>query len=160
MKEKKIKKIFKQMIGLRVRNVKQGHGSFLTMDFGEDIYPKLETNKGIKILKRGEWYLWIHMCSWRIDEKLKPIAGCEDSRNTIERALKKIENEKLMSIEILTLAYDMQIKFENEITINLFSIYTEKESEAEQWMLFTPENKVFSAGPGEIVTYEDAGATL
>ena len=54
----------------------------------------------------------------------------------------------------------MKIEFENRITMNLFSIYTEKDSDAEQWLLFTPERKVLSVGPGTILTYEDSGSTL
>ena len=64
--KEKIHSLFKQIYGLKSRNVKQGHGSFVTMDFGDkDIFPTIKTNKGIKKLKRGEWYFWI-TSSWHL----------------------------------------------------------------------------------------------
>jgi len=156
-----IYKFFKQLYGLKIRNIKQGHGSFVEMDFGDkDIFISIKTNKGVEKLKRGEWHLWITMCSWRIDEKSMPLAGCEDSRKTIEKALKKIENKKLINIDVLSNAYDMKLEFENSITFFLFSIYTEKSSEAEQWMLFTPDKKVLLAGPGKILQYIESGKSV
>ena len=157
MKEKRINKFFKQMIGLRVRNVKQGHGSFLTMEFGKEFEYEIKVHGKIEKEKRGEWYFWIYMSAWRIDDNLKPIAGCEDSRKIIEKALKKIENQKLMNVKILNAAHDMKIEFENSVIINLFSIYTEDESDSENWMLFTPERKVLSVGPGGKLKYESSG---
>ncbi len=148
---------FKQICGLKVRNLKQGHGSFLTMEFGKDLEYEIKIREKIEKEKRGEWYFWIYMNAWRIDDNFKPIAGCEDSRKTIKKALKKIENQKLINIEILNPAYDMKIEFNNSIIINLFSIYTEDESDSENWMLFTPEKKVLAVGPGFKIDYRDSG---
>ncbi len=152
-----INNYFKQIYGLKVRNIKQGHGSFLTMEFGKDLEYERKVRGKIEKEKRGEWYFWIYMSAWRIDDNFKPIAGCEDSRKTITKALKKIENEKLMNVEILNPAYDMKIEFDNSIIINLFSIYTEDEGDSENWMLFTPEKKVLSIGPGGKLRYENSG---
>lgn len=160
MRKSKIfaKAVFSKVAGLKTRNVKQGHGSFITMEFGKDV-EFIRKIKG-KLIKnvRGEWYFFVYMCAWRIDEKNNPIAGCEDSREIIERALKKIENKKLINVQILNNAYDLKLKFENSINFLLFSIYT-KEEDAEHWMLYAPENKVLSAGPGITLTYENSGYT-
>ena len=155
--EEMIDTFFTQIKGLKARNVKQGHGSFITMEFGKELECEITIRGKVERETRGEWYFWIQMCSWRIDEKLFPIAGCEDSRETIEKALKKIENKKLINIEILNAAYDMKIEFENEIIMNLFSIYTEKDSSSENWILFTPEKKALSACLGGQMIYEKSG---
>ncbi len=159
MKAKKelIYKHFKQMYGLKAKNVKQGHGSFITMEFGKELEFEITIRGKVERETRGEWYFWIQMCSWRIDENFNPIAGCEDSRETIEKALKKIENKKLANIEILNNAFDMKVEFENSIIINLFSIYTEEEDDGENWMLFTPERKVLAVGPGQQIDYRSSG---
>jgi len=156
-KIKFIKNTFAKIIGLKARNVLLGYGSFITMDFGKDIIIEVETNKGIDKFPRGEWHLWIYMTAWRIDEKMMPIAGCEDSRVTIEKALKKIENKKLINVDIRNHAFDMKIEFENDIIINLFTLYTEKDSDSENWMLFTPEKKVLAVGPGSFLEYKKSG---
>lgn len=152
-----INSYFKQIYGLKVRNIKQGHGSFLTMEFGKDLKYEVKVQGKIEKEKRGEWYFWIYMSAWRIDDHFKPIAGCEDSRSRIINALKKIETQKLINIEILNPAYDMKIEFENSIIINLFSIYTEDENDSENWLLFTPEKKVLSTGPGNKLKYKNSG---
>lgn len=156
-KEKMIYEFFEQIYGLKVRNLKQGHGSFLTMEFGKDLEYETKIRGKIEKEKRGEWYFWIYMNAWRIDENLKPIAGCEDSRKIIEKALEKIENQKLLHVEVLNEVFDMKIEFENSIIINLFSIYTTDDHDSENWMLFTPEKKVLAVGPGFKIDYRDSG---
>jgi hypothetical protein len=155
--EHKILFFFEKIYDLKVRNIKQGHGSFLTMEFGKELEYEIIEYEKIKKERRGEWYFWIQMCSWRIDENLIPIAGCEDSRETIENALKKIENKKLKKVEVLNPAFDMKIEFEKGVLINLFSIYTEEDQDLENWILFTPEKKTLTANPGGQLIYESSG---
>ena len=149
--------LLNKIVGLKARNVKQGHGSFISLEFGKDIeYESIIKGKK-EIKKRGEWYLWVTMCSWRIDERSFPLAGCEDSRDTIKKALKQLENKKLTNIEILSNAFDMKLEFNNSINFFLFSIYTEKESDVEHWILFTPDRKSLIAGPSTMLKYENSG---
>jgi hypothetical protein len=93
------------------------------------------------------------MCAWRIDKGRVPVAGCEDSREKIEAFLSELSIRKLNKIEILNNAFDVSFIFEDDMELHLFSFYTK---EKKQWMLFTPENKTFIAGPGCEWSYHDS----
>ena len=64
--------LIKPLEGNSARNVKLGHGSFITIDFGENRAIEISTKKGIIHRFRGEWHLWTYMCAWRLDKEGKP----------------------------------------------------------------------------------------
>lgn len=123
------------------------------MDFGKDLLLK-EIIKGKESLyTQGEWHFWIYMCAWRIDQNEEPLIGANDDRKDIVKKLKFLENKKLLDVSILNAAFDTLFVFENRISLHLFSFNT---LEDEQWMLFTPDKKVFTAGPGKNWSYENS----
>ena len=136
----------KGVLGLPVRNVKLGIGSFLTMGFGCDI----EVDKNME--KRPEWYLWIQYGGWRIDKNGVPICGSEDDRDEIRQAIQILEGKKLTSIHILNKANDTIFVFE-EITLSVFGLYTIEYTE--NWELFTPEKEVLLVGVGYIKLFDE-----
>ncbi|MDE3045720.1 MAG: hypothetical protein KGJ02_03655 [Verrucomicrobiota bacterium] len=145
--------LFEKILETKPTRVKQGYGSFITMDFGKDIAKPLKTRTGVKIQYFGEWHLWIYMCAWRIDKDKKPLAGCEDSKEKIEVSLSELASRKLKKVEILNNSFDAKLVFGEDMELYLFSFYTQ---DKEQWMLFTPENKTFTAGPGSEWSYHDS----
>lgn len=144
--------LFSQIIGLETRNVELGHGSFITMDFGRDI---LITNKKTKrSRRRGEWFLWIYMCIWRLDHQGQPIVGASDERELINSKLQDLECKKLLHMKIMNDSFDCRLEFEENWNLILFSHGVQDD---EQWMFFTSNNgKVFTAGPGTSWEYEDS----
>lgn len=128
-----------------------GYGTFITMDFGKDIEIVFNTKKGIEKFTRGEWHLWINDCAWRIDKEGKPIIGSNDDRKKINKKILILKNKILKNIEILSNIFDAKISFEKGIELTLFANTTE---EAEHWMLFTPDRKVLTAGPGTKISYK------
>ena len=145
--------LFQNLVETKPTRVKLGHGSFITMDFGRDITEVYNTRNGPKTRYFGEWHFWVYMCAWRIDKEGVPIAGCEDSREKIEATLSELSIRKLKKVEILNNAFDVKFIFEDDMELHLFSFYT---AENNQWMLFTPENKTFTAGPGCDWSYSDS----
>lgn len=145
--------LFQNLVDTKPTRVKLGHGSFITIDFGRDISEVYNTRTGPKTRCYGEWRFWIYMCAWRIDRGSVPIAGCEDSREKIEICLTELAKRELKEVIILNNAFDAKFIFEDDIELHLFSFYTQ---ERDQWMLFTPEKKVFTAGPGCEWSYSDS----
>ncbi len=145
--------LFKNIKGLKPTRAKQGHGSFITIDFGRDFSEEIKTRAGLKIRHYGEWRLWVYMCAWRIDINHIPCAGSEDSREKIESCLFELSQRELNEITILNDAFDAKLKFGKDLELNLFSFKT---TEDEQWMFFTPEHKVFTAGPRNQWSYHDS----
>lgn len=150
---KRIEQNFKKIISLKVRDVKLGHGSFLTMGFGKDLSVEVFIRNEKKITKRPEWYFWIYMCFWEIKISNEHLIGSDDDRDSIKQALGNLENKKLLSIGLLSDSYDMELHFEDGVNLYLYA--NNDEDGNEQWMLFTPDKKVLTAGPFENLTYED-----
>lgn len=144
--------LFQKISGIKPTRVKLGHGSFITMDFGRDIPQEITTRNGPQTRYFGEWHLWIYMCAWRVDKDKKPFAGSEDAREKMENCLLELANRTLKKAEILNDAFDTKLLFDEDVELYLFSFYTDKE----QWMLFTPDNKTFTAGPGCTWSYRDS----
>jgi len=148
--------IFTKLKGIKPTRAIQGHGSFITIDFGRDFSEEMKTRTGIKIRHYGEWRLWVCMCAWRIDINKKPCAGSEDSREKIKDCLSQIVERELSECIILNNAFDAKLVFGTDIELYLFSFHTEEEK---QWLLFTPEKKVFVAGPNSEWSYHDSDQT-
>lgn len=147
-------KLLGRIIGTKPTRVNLGHGSFLTFDFGLDHEEKIKTRSGdFKTIHFGEWHLWVYMCAWRIDRNNKPLIGSNDSRDLIERNLRSLEDKKLTNVTILNESFDANLLFEGGLELLLFSFQV---TDDEQWMLFTPEKKVFTAGPGSKWSYQDS----
>ena len=150
------KTLFQKIVGTKPTRVKQGHGSFITMDFGRDIQEQVKTRNGMVTKCFGEWHLWIYMCAWRIDKEQIPSVGFEDTREKIATFLLELQNRTLTNVNILNQAFDTRLVF-GDMEVHLFSFHT---TDQKQWMLFTPEKKVFVAGPKNSWSYNSSDAPL
>ena len=54
LKKEMIYKFFKQTYGLKAENVKQGHGSFIAMEFGKDLEFDVTIRGKVERKRRGE----------------------------------------------------------------------------------------------------------
>lgn len=145
--------LFSQFVGETARNVKLGHGSFVTIDFGKDVAIEVQTRKGLNRFARGEWHLWIMMSAWRLNLNQDPILGSGDEREIVNEKLLILEGRKFISGKIINDSFDCLLEFEGNITLHVFSFCT---SDSRQWMLFTPQKKTFIAGPGSAWAFEDS----
>lgn len=145
--------LVKPLQGHAAHNIKLGHGSFLTINFGKNRIIEVPTNKGIVQRVRGEWYLWVYMCAWRFDKNDAPYLGSDDegSREEFQTKLSEIDGKKLIHFDILNSSFDTKLEFEEKLVINLFSISTQNE----QWKLFNPDKKVLVVGPGKNWIYRE-----
>jgi len=150
MNEQIIKDSFKPLINELAWNVKKGHGSFLTFEFGT---PNLEIGEP-KIWKtlpfpsnehptrqttvRGDFHLWIYCCNWKIQIKDKQIAFEESSDEEIQKATEYLNGQKLVSIVINTKTARTIFKF--DLGGELLTFNQSYEPETEIWMLYMPKN--------------------
>jgi hypothetical protein len=94
------------MLGLPAWGVRQGHGSFLTFEFGEPKLEVTERQSAEKDLRRsayvhGEWHLWIDCCHWRALQHGEQLAWSEDTEVLIRRAIATLNGQKLLSLSVL-----------------------------------------------------------
>ena len=141
---------FEKIVGLKPTRIKLGVGSFITFDFGRDILQEIETRNGKKTISFGEWHLWVYMCAWRIDLPKKTFLASHDDRKVIEKKLTALNNKTVLKVSLLNNAFDLSVQFEDEYELRLFSVDT---IDGDQWLFYTPNGKVFTAGPGSTWSY-------
>ena len=142
---------FKKIVNLKARNITLGHGSFLTIDFGEDIKEEHKTKGQSKVYTRGEWFLWLYMCFWRIEYHNKLIVGSEDKREEIELATTLINNQKLIFFNISPFN-DLELDFESGHKIRTFSAGIDY---SEQWKLSLSNGMTFVANSSGKFEYRE-----
>lgn len=145
------KNLFSEVIGLEARNAQLGYGSFITIDFGKNIIIKGKNPSND--FERGEWHLWVYMCAWRLEQNGNPIIGAGDEKDSIRPKISLLTGKKILKVQILNNSFDTILDFEEGYRLLLFSFSIEDD---EQWMFFTPNRKVFTAGPGTSWEYEDS----
>lgn len=138
------------LIGRAPWAVRLGWGSFLTLEFGAKVAAPSQKHE------YGEWYLWIYMAGWRVEDSTGVILACEDDRAVIQDRIKILENRPLSSFEVSSVGLDTLIGFEGGVLLRLFGTASGEDEHGEYWLLFTPENKVLAVGPGSRLAYEDS----
>jgi len=128
------------MLGLPAWNVQQGHGSFLTFEFGE---PKLEINernspdKGIRrsAYVHGQWHLWIYCCNWRALQGGTQLAWSEDTNDVIGRATATLNGQELTDLSVST--NDGRCTFTFDLGGSLETWPYSDDPTDEQWMILS-----------------------
>ncbi len=127
------------MIGLSVWGAQQGHGSFLTLQFGEPRPADPE---------RGAFHLWIYMCAWRVEHGQDLGAASEDSNERIAAALHRLNGQAITAVRFERPSLSTTFEFGDSRLITFENHTDATEDHSEQWMLFRPDNLVLSVGPG------------
>ena len=135
--------ILSPLFGQKPWNVKLGHGTFLTLEFGLP-----EDRRSPAAVIHGQWHLWIENCAWRIDCDGKIFVGCEDEREQIHSALAQIQFGELDSGQIDPKSLDLRLGF-GSVLLRTFSTSASGE---EQWSLYKPDRKVWIAKAGGNLT--------
>src|SRR5579863_10513423 len=100
--------VFKNIIGKPCWAVKPGHGTSLTLEFGEPylevrepqaartpVSKKLRANlarRRVRVV--GEWHVWICFSDWALYRKGKPV-GDSSTKRSMQRAVDFLDGQKL-----------------------------------------------------------------
>ncbi len=109
-----IKSAFDPLFGSPSWSVRKGHGSFVTMEFGDpELTIEEERQRVLRIdgveprtvmarhtMVHGAWHLWIYCCLWRLEIDGVEIADCESDDVTIARALGILNGQALTSVDV------------------------------------------------------------
>ena len=93
------------MLSMPTWDVKQGHGSFLTLKFGEPklvIEERRSADGGFRrsAYVRGRWHLWIYCCHWRVLQDETQLAWSEDARSVVDRAAAALTGQMLRGVSV------------------------------------------------------------
>ena len=127
-----------------------GHGSFVTLDFGEVV----PAGGPLGPEPRREWVLWVCFAAWRVERGGEVLGGSADERPAMDEAVGALRGRTVTSVEVFAPMLDTTVGFEGDVRLRLFPHGTEADSE--HWMLFTPDGNVLGVGPGTEWSYGSA----
>lgn len=136
--------------------VKHGHGSFITMEYGEPrvdvreplLLPVLIAGAPARALQRhafvhGEWHLWIYCCEWSLLLEDAQLAHNESDDITMNRALSVLNGQVLQAVDIEPV--NGRTRFTFDLGCSLLTYPAPPgtyDDPVEQWMLYS------RSGPG------------
>ncbi|HYD51450.1 MAG TPA: hypothetical protein VEA99_02440 [Gemmatimonadaceae bacterium] len=164
---------FDPLIGLPAWMVRRGHGSFITMEFGEPhlqigqveekrlhIAGAPERAAGRFTKFGGRWHLWVYCCDWHLELDGVELAHNETDDVTMNRALGFLDGQQLHEVHInpadaaTTFTFDLGcILHTRPAPPGLY-----KDPPVEQWFLYewdgdvlvVREDGTFTHGPGSL----------
>jgi len=146
-------KVFRRIYGKPCWNLKVGHGSFLTFDFGRphlvvrepiragrNASPKVREHLARRhVYACGEWHLWIRSCDWEVRFEGRHI-GDGSTKRKARCAAEFLDGQKLIQFSI------SPRKVQSTFVFDLGGVLKTSpyDKESEQWLLFEPSNKVLA----------------
>ena len=147
---------FAQIAGLPSWEVRRGHGSFVTLEFGA---PRVEISDvralplpiareqlqvpGRSAYVRGEWHLWIYCCEWSLSWRDREIGNSESPDVPMNRALGVLNGQSL--IDVVAGTADGRSSFAFDLDCVLATRPPpDAARDLVQWMFFRPSGDVLN----------------
>lgn len=129
-----------------VQQVRVGHGSFVTLEFGaiQHLYPRTGNPK-------YEWMIWLYQCNWRLELNGAFVTGCEDEREVME-GIQMLQGKTLLSLTISPLL-DLLLEFQEGYVVRIFR---HAGGSTDHWFIYTPTDFVLTAR-GDTLLWETSG---
>jgi hypothetical protein len=151
-----LRQAFEPLFGLPAWQVRRGHGSFLTLEFGapylrirEPIAPTSTVDEKVatllkrrKITPRGAWHLWIYCCHWRVLVSGKEIANSDAVDSEIAAAAEEIDGQ-ILTPATADPAFGRSV-FEFDHGAVALQTWPYGAGGDTQWMLYMHSGEVFS----------------
>ena len=130
----------------------EGTGSVIGLDFGKKI-PRVVPLTNLHLTEDQRYYkaemsLFIE-CAWRLDSRNEVICGSSDSDandGPMVRGLALVVDQKVVSIELSELSWDVTIKFTGDLFLKVFCDQTNVEEEVSNYSLHL-EDRIYTVGP-------------
>ena len=149
-----VNSLLEQWIGQKAQNARIGVGTFLLIDFGQlttEMLPPTRLRPQEKIIQKGEWFLWIYQCMWRVIYKERIIvSSLAETKEEMQCVVEKINHSKLEAVEITQPFFDAKFTFSNGYIIETFSI----EDNDDYWMLKVPDGSYLTFRANSEIKYE------
>jgi hypothetical protein len=164
--------LFRPLVGQLVWNVRRGHGSFVTLEFGqphisvrEPITPSPDSSARVQHdLKRrrvfiaGDWHLFLQYCDWKISVS----GGSLDSQCTSsspDECLLDLDGQRLVSVESGFLPHSWKFRFDLGGILDVWPS-AQNESSADLWSLHEWDGDITAmCGDGTIMREKATQAT-
>lgn len=155
MNRKVIERSFQPLYGHSCWGIRYDRMLNLSMSFGE---PSLHVREPFRsdstsevaqriasrrlVTVRGEWWLWIYSCYWRLTSDDRQLATGSSSLRRIEQAIAQLDGQQLVSatVEPETGA----TRFDFDLGCVLHCRRFARDNDAELWTLYKPSGYVLS----------------
>jgi hypothetical protein len=148
--KKEVEALFRPLLGQKTWGVRQGWGSFVTLEFG---LRHLEDRHF-----HGEWHLWLYQCDWMLRSQARPsrdeMANSESKRGLIPAAVGNLNGLELSAVSFDPDRMATDFVFQGDLHLICWP-YPDAKSDEECWMLFLPDKQVASLVDG-VLNYEPA----
>lgn len=137
-----INKILKSLIGLYVSSVRKGHGSFIFIDFEDQL-----KNDNEQLCELRVTQVWLYCCKWEFKNTENMLLSDESDDESIINNISKVIGEQCVNITVgmhstLTLHFSGNYMLKTSIGVE----------DADQWYLFTNcASTVTAKYSGEII---------
>jgi hypothetical protein len=157
---KRIKEFFAPFIGQLVWQVRRGHGSSLTMEFGtphlsvrEPIVARPESSRRVRrnLQRRhvdvtGDWHFWVQYGDWKISTVEGILTSNHGPGSQLDECLRDLEGQRLVSVD--PGARERSCAFSFDLG-GILEIWSSTEIPDDQWSLYSWD--------GDIVTCQNDG---
>lgn len=109
-------------------------GTSMALNFGQPLPDKTQ---------RGQWRLSIRYAAWRIETPDAVLAGSEDTREEMERAIAMLDGKVLIDADIDLPSLSATFFFADSTRLRTFC----HSRDDDHWVLFRPDGKARVIGP-------------
>lgn len=95
-----------------------------------------------RVTVRGEWWLWMYCCFWRLTSNDLPLATSSSSLRRIQKAIALLDGQQLASVTVDPETGATRFGF--DLGCVLHSRRFKRDSDDELWMLYKPSGYVLS----------------
>lgn len=104
--------IFRPLIGLPAWQVRRGHGSFLTMEFGEphleirqprvvvgEVDERVKKNfQRRRVFVLGKWHFWVQYCNWTLVNPNGRVSSDDTDTAKVDKCLGELDGQILIEV--------------------------------------------------------------
>jgi hypothetical protein len=158
-----IREFFTPFLGQLVWQVRRGHGSFLTMEFGmphlsvrEPMNASPDNSSKVKrnlqrrhVTITGDWHFWVQYGEWKISTNNGVLTSDDPSGSQSEECLRDLGGQRLVSVESGAREKSLAFNFDLDTTLE---IWPSSQIPDDQWSLYNWN--------GDIVTCRNDGTLV
>lgn len=148
-----ISRAFEPLLGLPAWGGMKGQGSMMSFEFGvphltiREPYVSQSSSLNVRrnaarrrVRPSGGWFLFI-CCEWRVLSGHEPVASSESEALDIERAIRELDGQELVSIEVGSSLGHTELRFDLGGVLTTWPVVGENDA---QWSLHMPDRQVLS----------------
>jgi hypothetical protein len=150
---------FAPLLGLPAWSVKRGHGSFVTLEFGNPRLDVREPDRSLRIVESprterilrrrrvtpvGDWHLWIYLSAWELRQGGETIATWDFDVDSVDAALSELDGQVLKTFDLRPSPFETVFDFDLGGQLVVRPYESASLDPEELWLLYEPSGEVLT----------------